>query len=107
MPQRLQTCTRQSTFDMEGGVDCRLSVVESKSGSILSLAVTPSVTIAVAVAVTVAIGVSCRWDRASLSAASIERAEFLKSVHRSGFLSGDGLIPAAIAATATTTPTAP
>lgn len=34
---------------------------------------------------------TCRWDRASLSAASIERAEFLKGIQRSGITS-DGKI---------------
>ncbi|KAI2630153.1 hypothetical protein GGS21DRAFT_218181 [Xylaria nigripes] len=31
----------------------------------------------------------CRWGRASLSAASIECAEFLKSIQRSGIVPGD------------------
>jgi hypothetical protein len=35
---------------------------------------------------------TCRWDRASLSAASIERAEFLKSIQRLGITSGDKII---------------
>jgi hypothetical protein len=35
---------------------------------------------------------TCRWDRASLSAASIERAEFLKSVQRLGVTFCDRII---------------
>jgi hypothetical protein len=35
---------------------------------------------------------TCRWDKASLSAASIERAEFLKYVQRLGVIFCDRII---------------
>ena len=35
---------------------------------------------------------TCRWDRASLSAFSIERTEFRESIQQSGITSGEMII---------------